>query len=376
MIKFLDLKNINKRFEPEFQRKFEQFLNSGHYILGQEVEIFETSFASYCGTNYCIGTSNGLDALTLIFRAYLELGILKTGDHVMIPANTFFASVLSVINSGLIPVFVEPDLETFNISVQEIEKQMTPNVKAIMAVHLYGQLANMEAINLIAEKYNLLVIEDAAQAHGAVQVSNSNNQNSNSKVLKAGNLGNVAAFSFYPSKNLGALGDGGAVTTNDKVLAETIKKLHNYGSDKKYEHNLIGYNHRLDEIQAMFLNVKLPHLDADNLKRQEIAKRYLTEISSEKIALPFYDGSKNHVFHVFVVRMKNRDNFVSFLKKHDIETLIHYPIPPHKQKALETFNKLRLPITEEIHETVVSLPISPIMTNNDVSQVIKVLNAY
>jgi dTDP-4-amino-4,6-dideoxygalactose transaminase len=315
-----------------------------------------------------------LDALTLIFKAYLELDILKPGDHVMLPANTFFASVLSVIHTGLIPIFIEPNLETYNISIQEIEKQLTPKVKVIMAVHLYGQLANMEAINALAETHNIILIEDAAQAHGAIQ--NTKNQTPITKDLRAGNLGHAAAFSFYPSKNLGALGDGGAVTTNDKVLAETIKKLHNYGSEKKYEHDLLGYNHRLDEIQAMFLNIKLAHLDADNVKRQEIAKRYLAEISSNKITLPFYDGSKNHVFHVFVVKVKNRNNFVSYLKKHDIETLIHYPIPPHKQEALKSFNQLRLPITEDIHETVVSLPMSPIMTNKDVSQVIKVLNAY
>jgi dTDP-4-amino-4,6-dideoxygalactose transaminase len=381
MIKFLDLQLNNKRFEQEFQKKFQQFLNSGHYILGQEVDTFETNFAKYCGTKYCIGTSNGLDALTLIFKAYLELDILKPGDQVMLPANTFFASVLSVINSGLIPVLIEPELNTYNISIQEIKKQLTPKVKVIMAVHLYGQLANMEAIHTLAKSHDLLIIEDAAQAHGAsynseFKIQDSKFQIPNSKELRAGNLGNAAAFSFYPSKNLGALGDGGAVTTNDKILAETIKKLHNYGSEKKYEHKLLGYNHRLDEIQAMFLNIKLPYLDADNLKRQDIAKRYLAEINSEKIALPFYDGSKNHVFHVFAVRVKNRNNFVSYLKKHDIETLIHYPIPPHKQEALKSFNRLRLPITEDIHETIVSLPMSPMMSDSNVSQVIKVLNAY
>lgn len=366
MIKFLDLHKINKRFEPEFQKKFQQFLDSGHYILGKEVENFEAEFAAYCGTKYCIGTSNGLDALTLIFRAYLELGILKTGDHVLIPANTFFASVLSVINSGLIPIFIEPEARTFNISIQEIEKQINPNVKAIMAVHLYGQLANMEAINIIAEKHNLLVIEDAAQAHGAETVTGK----------KAGNLSDAAAFSFYPSKNLGALGDGGAVTTNNSVLYETIKKMHNYGAEKKYEYSLLGFNNRLDEIQAMFLNIKLKHLDTDNIKRQEIAKRYLIEISSEKLELPYYDGSKNHVFHLFVVRVKNRDKFVSYLKNHDIETLIHYPVPPHKQKALTNFNHLSLSITEEIHETVVSLPLSPVMSSEEITQIVKTINSY
>ncbi|MFL0352237.1 DegT/DnrJ/EryC1/StrS aminotransferase family protein [Xanthomarina sp. GH4-25] len=366
MIKFLDLYNINKRFEPEFQKKFQQFLDSSHYILGKEVTTFETDFASYCGTNYCVGTSNGLDALTLIFKAYILLGKLQEGDHVLIPANTFFASVLSVLNSRLVPVFIEPEIETFNISIQEIEKKYTSQVKAIMPVHLYGQLANMETINAFAKKYELLVIEDAAQAHGA----------ENNSGIKAGNLSHAAAFSFYPSKNLGALGDGGAVTTNDAVLAETINKLHNYGSEKKYEHSLIGCNNRLDEIQAMFLNIKLKQLNADNLIRQEIAKRYLSEIKNDNIVLPFYNNTKDHVFHVFVVRVEDRNNFVSYLKKHHIETLIHYPIPPHKQEALLYFNNLSLPITEKIHETVVSIPISPILTDLEVNHVIKILNAY
>ncbi|TYA58289.1 DegT/DnrJ/EryC1/StrS family aminotransferase [Formosa maritima] len=366
MIKFLDLHKINKRFESEFQIKIQQFLDSGHYILGQEVENFERNFAAYCDTKYCVGTSNGLDALTLIFKAFIHLGKLKEGDEVIIPANTFFASVLSVINAGLIPVFVEPDKKTFSISVKEIEKVCTSKVKAIMAVHLYGQLANMEAINTFAKAHHLVVVEDAAQAHGA--------ENSESK--KAGNLSDAAAFSFYPSKNLGALGDGGAVTTNNLVLAETIKKLHNYGSEKKYEYSLVGCNNRLDEIQAIFLNIKLKHLDTDNLKRQEIAKRYLSEIKNEKVELPFYNNSQNHVFHLFVVRVKHREDFISYLKKQKIETLIHYPTPPHKQKALSNFNSLSLPITEEIHHTVVSIPISPVMTNEEITQIINSINTY
>jgi dTDP-4-amino-4,6-dideoxygalactose transaminase len=374
MIKFLDLHKINKRFESEFQEKFQQLLDSGHYILGKEVEIFENNFAAYCGTKHCVGISNGLDALTLIFRAYIQLGKLQAGDEILIPANTFFASVLSVINAGLTPVFVEPDLDTFNISVKEIKNNYSPKIKAIMAVHLYGQLADMEAINTFAEKHDLLIIEDAAQAHGAIQ--NTKYKIPNTKELKAGNLSHAAAFSFYPSKNLGALGDAGAVTTNDSVLAETISKLHNYGSEKKYEYRLIGANNRLDEIQAMFLNVKLEYLDADNVKRQEIAKRYLAEITSKKIELPFYDGSKNHVFHVFVVRVKDREDFVSYLKRHHIETLIHYPVPPHKQEALSQFKNLSLPITEDIHKTVVSIPMSPIMTNQEVTQIINTINAY
>lgn len=366
MIKFLDLNKINKRFEPEFQKKLQQFFDSGHYILGQEVETFETNFAAYCGTKHCIGISNGLDALTLIFKAYIQLGKLQKGDEILIPANTFFASILSVINAGLTPVLVESNRDSFNISVKEIENNYSPKIKAIMPVHLYGQLANMEAINAFAEKHNLLVIEDAAQAHGA--------ENRNGK--KAGNLSHAAAFSFYPSKNLGALGDGGAVITNDSFLAETINKLHNYGSEKKYEHSLIGTNNRLDEIQALFLNIKLKYLDADNLKRQELAKKYLSEINNEKVELPFYNYTKDHVFYVFVVRVKDREDFISYLKKHDIETLIHYPIPPHKQEALSRFKNLSLPITEEIHRTVVSIPFSPVMTDQEITQIIQNINAY
>ncbi|MGJ8592717.1 MAG: DegT/DnrJ/EryC1/StrS family aminotransferase [Aquaticitalea sp.] len=367
MIKFLDLHKINARFEPQFQETFQKFLDSGHYILGREVEIFETDFANYCGTNHCVGTANGLDALVLIFKAFIQLGKLQPNDEVIVPANTYIATMLAVIQAGLKPILVEPDEHTFNISSTEIEKYVTSSTKAILVVHLYGQLADMKAINKIAKARNILVIEDAAQAHGA---------NLGSELTKAGNLSHAAAFSFYPSKNLGCLGDGGAVTTNDETLANCIKLMRNYGSSKKYVNDIVGVNSRLDEIQAAFLNLKLKKLDADNQLRQDIAKRYLSEIKNEKIKLPFYDGSKNHVFHVFLVRVNDRDAFTAYLDANSIGWLVHYPIPPHQQKAMLSYNNLSFPITERIHKSVVSIPISPVMTEDEVTTVIDVLNNY
>jgi dTDP-4-amino-4,6-dideoxygalactose transaminase len=366
MIKFLDVQAINARFENEFQEKFKEFLNSGQYILGQEVEVFESNYANYCGTSHCIGTSNGLDALILIFKAYIQLGVLKTGDEVLVPANTYIASILSVIHSGLTPIFVEPSTKTFNISPEEIKKQITSKTRAVLVVHLYGQLADMERINAIAKMNKLLVIEDAAQAHGAID----------NEGLIAGNLADAGAFSFYPSKNFGALGDAGAVTTNNAELANAVRELRNYGSKEKYVNSSLGYNNRMDTIQAAFLNIKLPILDNDNNRRREIAGRYLSEIHNKKIKLPFYDESKNHVFHVFVILVDNRSEFIKYLKRHDIETLIHYPIPSHKQEALTSFNHLSLPVTEYIHENIVSIPISPVITDIQVDQIINLINTY
>ena len=366
MIKFLDLHKINKRFEAQFQKEFSKFLDSGYYILGNQVSNFETQYAKYCGTTHCIGVSNGLDALILIFKGYIALGLLNEGDEVIIPANTYIASILSVMHAGLTPVFVEPDRDTFNISPEEIKKHITPNTKAILAVHLYGQLAQMNQINAIAKTHQLLLIEDAAQAHGAV------NGNGN----KAGNLSDAAAFSFYPSKNLGALGDGGAITTNNDALASIVKQLRNYGSSKKYVNNIIGYNNRLDEIQAAFLSIKLQTLDEDNIKRRKIAKRYISEISNKKIKCPYFSENRDHIFHVFAILVDDRTKFVNYLKTHQIETLVHYPIAPHKQKALQDFVSLNLPITEHIHEKIVSIPMSPVMEENEITQVIQTLNAY
>ncbi|WP_460218184.1 DegT/DnrJ/EryC1/StrS family aminotransferase [Psychroserpens sp. MEBiC05023] len=367
MIKYLDLKKLNARFEEEFSERFKLFLDSGHYIKGQEVKHFEHRFAKYCNVKHCIGVANGLDALSLIFKAYIELGKLQVNDEVIVPANTYIASILAIINSGLKPVFVEPDEVTFNISPSEIEKHISSQTKAILAVHLYGQLTDMTAINNIASQHNVLVIEDAAQAHGAVL---------DSERKKAGNLSHAAGFSFYPTKNLGALGDAGAITTNDDDLANCINLLHNYGSSIKYINEKIGVNSRLDELQAAFLNVKLSYLDEDNNRRRLIAKRYLNEIVNPKIKLPYYDFSENHVFHVFVIRVHDRAHFKAYLDACSIGCLIHYPVAPHHQKALLQYKSLSLPITEAIHETVVSIPLSPVMTSNEIETVINALNLY
>ena len=367
MIKFLDLPKINARFDTQFKNQFDLFLNTGQYILGDGVKTFEANFAAFCGTKHCIGVSNGFDALVLIFKGYMELGVLSKGDQVIVPANTFIASILALLEVGLEPVMVDPNPSTFNIEASDIKKQLTNKTKAILVVHLYGQLCNMEAINDLAKQKQLLVIEDAAQAHGALNKSLHST---------AGNLGDAAAFSFYPSKNLGALGDAGAITTNNSNLADVIFKLRNYGTSTKYENEVLGVNNRMDEIQALFLNIKLSALENDNSHRQSIAKQYISKINNNKIKLPFYDGSKNHVFHLFVVLVNNRQHFLEYLKVNNIEAAVHYPIPPHKQVALQRFNHLKFPITEKIHETCVSLPISPIMTSLEVDTVIEKLNNY
>ena len=365
MIKFLDLQKINQQYQEQFQQKMRLVLDKGWFIIGDEVKTFEANFADYCGTKHCIGVGNGLDALVLIFKGYIQLGKLQKGDEVIVPANTYVASILAILHADLVPILVEPKLETYNLNPNLISEKITAKTKAILAVHLYGQLTEMEAINIIAKQHNLIVIEDAAQSHGAI---------SNHK--KAGNLSDAAAFSFYPGKNLGALGDAGAITTNDEVLAKVLFAIRNYGSEKKYHNEFIGFNSRLDELQAAFLNVKLPHLNEDNDIRRTIAKRYLSEIKNAKIILPTSDFSGNHVFHLFVVRTEKRAELQTYLKQNNIETLIHYPIPPHQQKAFKNWNDLRFPITEKIHQEVLSLPISPIMTINEVDYLIKILNQY
>lgn len=365
MIKFLDLKKNNEPYETVFQEKLKLVLENGWYILGNEVAAFESNFANYCGTKHGIGVGNGFDALVLIFKGYIQLGKLQKGDEVIVPANTFIASVLAILEADLVPVLVEPKLKTYNLNPDLISDKITSKTKAILAVHLYGQLAEMDAINEIARQNNLLVIEDAAQAHGAI-----------SDFGKSGNVSNAAAFSFYPGKNLGALGDGGAVTTNDVDLAKIIQSLRSYGSEVKYQNDYVGVNSRLDELQAAFLNVKLPNLDAENNARKAIAKKYLSEIKNDKIILPFWDLSENHVFHLFVIRTENRDELQQYLLENGIQTVIHYPIPPHRQKAFSNWNHLSFPITEKIHNEVLSLPISPVMTVNEVNFVVSILNQY
>lgn len=366
MIPFLDLKAINERFTPQFLESFQQFLQSGYYVLGNQVKLFEANFARYCGTKHCIGVGNGLDALRLILEGYKILGKLKDGDEVLVASNTYIATILAIQQAGLTPVLVESDLANYNFDLTSLKSFISEKTKAIMPVHLYGELSPMKEILEIAEENNLLVIEDAAQAHGA----------KNSEGKRAGNLGDAAGFSFYPTKNLGALGDGGAITTNDDALAEVVSKLRNYGASSKYVNELLGFNSRLDELQAAFLNCKLPTLDSDNGRRREIAKRYVTEIENEKIVLPKYDGSENHVFHLFVVRVKNRYDLMDYLDRNGVGHLIHYPIPPHQQKALPEFSNLFFPNTEKIHNEIVSVPISPILSDDDVERIISVLNGY
>lgn len=379
MIPFLDLKKINKPYEAAFQEKLKEVLANGWYILGNEVKEFETNFAKYCGTKYCSGTGNGFDALVLIFKAYMQLGKLQKGDEVIVPANTYIASILAILQADLIPILVEPKLETYNINPALIQEKITSKTKAILVVHLYGQLAEMDKINEIAVANDLLVIEDAAQAHGAeidFRFQNDDFRLQKSGKIKAGNLSDAAAFSFYPGKNLGSLGDAGAVTTNDSELAKMIQSLRNYGSETKYYNNHIGINSRLDELQAAFLNVKLPNLDRENEKRRTIAKRYLSEIKNEKITLPFWDLSNNHVFHLFVIRTQNRIALQEYLQKNGIQTVIHYPVPPHKQKALKDWNNMSFAITQKIHGEVLSLPISPVLTLDEAGYIVDVLNKY
>jgi dTDP-4-amino-4,6-dideoxygalactose transaminase len=383
MIPFLDLKKINEPYETAFQDKLKAVLDNGWYILGKEVETFEMAFAEYCQTQYCIGVGNGSDALVLIFKGYIQLGKLQKGDEVIVPANTYIASILAILQADLIPVLVEPKLETYNIDPDLVQQKITSKTKAILAVHLYGQLAEMNKMNQIAIENNLIVVEDAAQAHGAFgnfkknksQIPNTDVQENNLKT-KINNLKSVTAYSFYPGKNLGCLGDGGAITTNDAELAKVLFSLRNYGSEQKYYNEYIGVNSRLDELQAAFLNVKLPNLDSDNDKRRAIAKRYLSEIKNAKIILPFWDLSDNHVFHLFVIRTSNREDLQAYLAQNNIQTVIHYPVPPHHQKALKDWNNLSFPITEKIHNEVLSLPMSSVLTDEEVSFIVAVLNRY
>ncbi|MEH7130272.1 DegT/DnrJ/EryC1/StrS family aminotransferase [Neobacillus drentensis] len=363
MIPFLDLKAINEQYQAEIKESLERVLSSGWYVLGKEVSGFEEEFASYCGVKHCIGVANGLDALSLIIRAY---GIGK-GDEVIVPSNTYIASILAISSNGATPVLVEPNINTYNVDPKLIEGKITNRTKAILAVHLYGQVADLVEINKLANKYNLKVIEDAAQAHGAILINK-----------RTGNLGDAAGFSFYPGKNLGALGDGGAITTNDDELAINLRALRNYGSHIKYENLYKGVNSRLDEIQAAILRVKLKFLDRDNEKRRKIAEFYCENINNPKITLPVVsNGDRNsHSWHLFVVRTKERSRLESYLAANKIQTLVHYPIPPHKQHAYSEWKDESFPISEQIHSAVLSLPISPILSQEQIEQVVEVMNHF
>tara|TARA_B100001146_G_scaffold221449_1_gene231924 strand:+ start:18269 stop:19372 length:1104 start_codon:yes stop_codon:yes gene_type:complete len=366
VIPFLDLKKLNQPFEAAFQEVFRSFLDSGYYILGTAVREFEAAFAAYCGTKYAIGTGNGLEALRFILEGYKVLGKLSEGDEVLVASNTYIATLLAIRQAHLVPVLVEAEADTYNFSVAGVEAAITKKTKAIMPVHLYGQLAPMDALTEIAEKHQLLIVEDAAQAHGA----------ETSDGRKAGNLGHAAGFSFYPTKNLGALGDAGAVTTNDEALAEVVKKLRNYGASSKYVNELPGANSRLDELQAYFLLEKLPVLDAQNQRRRDIAEQYQTGIKNPLLTLPSVPQWQSHVFHLYVIRVKERERFIAYLKDNGIGSLIHYPIPPHRQEALPEYHQLSFPVTEQIHDEVVSIPLSPMLEDSEVRQIIEVLNRF
>lgn len=361
MIKFLDLKKINNRYREEIDSRIKDILDKGWYLQGEENENFTKNFANFCGTKFALGVANGLDALNLIIKAYG----FGNGDEIIVPANTYIATILAISENGCIPILVEPDIKTYNINPDSIEEKITSKTKAIMVVHLYGQAVQMEKIWKIAKKYNLKIIEDSAQAHGAIYQEN-----------RTGNLGDASGFSFYPGKNLGCMGDGGAVTTNDEELFNKIKAIANYGSDRKYHHIYKGVNSRLDEIQAAVLDIKLKHLDSDNNKRREISKYYRENIKNSKIILPDTYDEKSHVWHIFAVRTQNRDEFQKYLTEKGIQTIIHYPTPPHKQGAYKEWNNLSFPITEEIHNTILSLPISPVMADSEIEKVVEVVNEY
>ena len=364
-IPFLDLKAVNAQYEDALKEACSRVIDSGWYIQGKECQAFEEEFATYCGTNYSIGVANGLDALTLIFRAYKELGIMQDGDEVIVPANTYIASILAISENGLIPILVEPDIMTYLIDPNKIEEKITSKTKAILPVHLYGQTCQMDKINTIAKSHNLKIIEDSAQSHGA----HFNN-------VRCGNLGDASGFSFYPGKNLGALGDGGAITTNDKALYNTIRALGNYGSHKKYENLYKGTNSRLDEIQAAMLRVKLRYLDNETKKREEVANVYLNNITNSKIILPTVVDSSSHAWHLFTVRTQEREKLQQFLLEKGVQTLIHYPIPPHKQNAYKEWNNLSFPLTETIHNEILSLPIGSFLSPNQIQYITKVLNEF
>ena len=365
MIKFLDLQKVTAKYADEIHEAVSRVVDSGWYLQGQENENFERHYSEYIGAKYTVGVANGLDALIWILRGYIELGVMRPGDEVIVPANTYIATILAITENGLKPVLVEPDINTYQIDDGLIEKAVTPRTKAVMIVHLYGCCAYNERIGEICKKYNLKLLEDNAQAHGCLYNGR-----------RTGSLGDAAAHSFYPGKNLGALGDAGAVTTNDKDLADTIRALANYGSIKKYVFKYVGRNSRLDEIQAAVLDVKLRHLDEDNAVRKQNARYYIEHIEHPDIILPKVDNWDRHVFHIFPVRTSRRDELQKYLTENGIQTNIHYPIPPHKQECYREWNSMSFPITEKIHREELSLPMSPVMTDEEIKAVVDTINIW
>ena len=369
MIPFLDLKNINQQYRTELIEACTRVIDSGWYIGGSELEQFEKNFAEYCGVKFAIGVANGLDALILTLRAWKELGKLKDGDEVIVPSNTYIASILAITANNLEPVLVEPNIATYNIDSAKIEAVITSRTKVILPVHLYGQIADMPAILEIAKKHDLLVLEDSAQSHGA-EIDGK----------KAGNWGDASGFSFYPGKNLGALGDAGAVTTNDEELAQMLRALRNYGSHEKYKNLVPGVNSRLDEIQAAMLDIKLKFLNQETEHRRKIARLYIDKINNPLIKLPLIDTNteeyEQHVWHLFVIRTEYRTALQKYMADNGVQTLIHYPIPPHKQQAYQEWNNLSYPISEQIHEEVMSLPIGPTLNIADAEKIIQLCNQF
>lgn len=371
MIPFLDLKAINAQYRDELVQAATRVIDSGWYISGGELSIFEQEFATYCGTKHAIGVANGLDALILTLRAWKELGKLNDGDEVIVPSNTYIASILAISANNLTPVLVEPDLTTYNLCPQKTEQAITSKTRVILPVHLYGQIADMPAIMKIAKKHDLLVLEDSAQAHGA-----------SIDGKRVGAWGDASGFSFYPGKNLGALGDAGSITTNDDELAKTLRALRNYGSQEKYKNDFKGVNSRLDEIQAAMLSVKLKNLDTEITRRREVASAYIKGIKNPLITLPVNDlmldvfNFEKHVWHVFAVRCKKRDKLQKYIQEQGVQTLIHYPRPPHKQKAYLCWNDKNFPVTEAIHNEVLSLPISPVMSTSQINSVVNAVNEF
>tara|TARA_R110000850_G_scaffold79089_2_gene170683 strand:- start:321 stop:1427 length:1107 start_codon:yes stop_codon:yes gene_type:complete len=366
MIKFLDLQAINEPYRADFKKSLDEILDSGWVLMGNNVTAFEKEFAEYCGAKHCIGVANGLDAITIILQAYKQLGKLKEGDEVIVPSNTYIATILGVHHAGMVPVMVEPDEVTFNLSAEKVAKAITQKTKAIFTVHLYGQLSNMEELLDLSKKHNLIFLDDVAQAHGAEMKDG----------RKAGTIADASAFSFYPGKNLGAIGDGGAITTNDDELAAAIAAYRNYGSHQKYYNIYKGVNSRLDELQAAFLRTKLKNLEADNEKRREVARLYLNGITNPLVQLPYYSGTTDHVFHLFVVRVNSREAFIEHLTANGVQTVIHYPVPPHKQEAYKEWADQSFPVSEAIHNEVVSLPISPVQSVEDTMKIIEVVNDF
>lgn len=365
MIKFLDLKGVTDRYSEELHNAVKRVVDSGWYLQGNENKVFEENYAQYIGSNCCVGVGNGLDALIWIYRAYIELGVMKPGDEVIVPANTYIASILAATENGLKPVLVEPKIETLEIDDDKIEAAITERTKSILIVHLYGRCAYTDKIGELCKKYNLILVEDNAQAHGC-----------RFKDLRTGSLGHAAGHSFYPGKNLGAFGDAGAVTTDNRELADCIRALANYGSQKKYVFKYKGKNSRLDEIHAAVLDVKLRHLDEDNAHRQKIAKYYYENIKNPLIQLPKRLNDENNVYHIFPILCGRRDELQQYLTANGVQTLIHYPIPPHKQECYKELNNLILPITEKIHQQELSLPISPVMVMEDAMTVVNIVNSF